>query len=451
MQSETFTVSNVELAGELLEALAAMGLKTPTEVQTQAIPAILDGQDVVVTASTGSGKTLAYLIPIAQKILNDYEWLEQPKKGQRVQALVIAPTRELAAQITAVCDQLLENTELTVAALIGGEDFKVQQKVLNRFPDIVVATPGRLIEHLDARSLSLLEVSTVVLDESDQLCDLGFTEDVQAVLGYVDEALSQADEGEERQCQTLMVSATTTGRTRKLAEDILSSPTILTVNARRAQNDNIRQQMLTADDERHKLQLLLWLLDHQTYGRAFVFVNTKAQADNLCGKLRYHKQKSAVLHSDMKQSVREGTLKSFKEGRSNILVATDLAARGLDIENVDLVINFDMARKGDEYMHRIGRTGRGGSQGDSFVLVMPSEWNLMASVERYLKIKFERCVIPELKGSFNGPKKVKASGKAAGSKKKKAKPTTSAKKAGKKSSGSKKLGKKKSAAKPAKK
>lgn len=424
MQTESTSFSDFELASELLESLNTMTLEQATEVQQKAIPAILEGQDIVITASTGSGKTLAYLIPLAQKILDDYEWLEQPKKGQRVQSLIVAPTRELASQIAQVCDQLLENTELTVCALIGGEDFKVQQKALNRFPDIVVATPGRLIEHIDARSLSLIEVSKVVLDESDQLCDLGFAEDVQTILGYVDEARSQNEEqteDDDSSCQTIMVSATTTGRTRKLAQDILDEPQILTVNARRAQNDNIRQQILTADDERHKLQLLLWLLDHESFGRAFVFVNTKAQADNLCGKLRYHKQRAAVLHSDMKQSVREGTLKAFKEGRANILVATDLAARGLDIENVDLVVNFDMARKGDEYMHRIGRTGRGGAQGQSFVLIMPNEWNLKASIERYLKVTFERKFIPELRGSFNGPKKVKASGKAAGTKKKKVK------------------------------
>ncbi|GLQ30796.1 DEAD/DEAH box helicase [Litoribrevibacter albus] len=433
--TESTSFSDFELASELLESLTNMALQEPTEVQQRAIPAILDEQDVVITASTGSGKTLAYLVPLAQKILNSYEWLEQPKKGQRVQALIVAPTRELASQITDVCDQLLEHTELTVCGLVGGEDFKVQQKALNRFPDMVVATPGRLIEHLDARSLSLIEVATVVLDESDQLCDLGFTEDVQTILGYVDEAITQNEEQEDdaRRCQTLMVSATTTGRTRKLAADVLNDPVILTINARRAQNANIRQQMLTADDERHKLQLLLWLFDHEPFGRAFVFVNTKTQADNLCGKLRYHNQRAAVLHSDMKQSVREGTLKSFKEGRSNILVATDLAARGLDVENVDIVVNFDMARKGDEYMHRIGRTGRGGAQGQSFSLIMPNEWNLMASIERYLKIKFERRFIPELKGSFNGPKKLKASGKAAGVKKKKTKTSAGKAKAGAKS------------------
>lgn len=437
MQPESTTFSDLELAAELLESLHSMALEQATDVQQKAIPAILEGQDIVITASTGSGKTLAYLVPLAQKILSDYEWLEQPKKGQRVQALIVAPTRELASQIAQVCDQLLENTELTVCGLIGGEDFKVQQKALNRFPDIVVATPGRLIEHIDARSFSLLDVSKVVLDESDQLCDLGFSEDVQTILGYVDEALTQKGEQNDEvlSCQTVMVSATTTGRTRKLAKDILNDPHILTVNARRAQNDNIRQQMLTADDERHKLQLLVWLLDHEAFGRAFVFVNTKAQADNLCGKLRYHKQKAAVLHSDMKQSVREGTLKAFKEGRANILVATDLAARGLDIDNVDLVVNFDMARKGDEYMHRIGRTGRGGSQGQSFVLIMPNEWNLKASIERYLKVTFERKFIPELKGSFNGPKKVKASGKAAGTKKKKVKVKTAPKSKKSKSAG----------------
>lgn len=416
MQPESFTFSQLELSDVLNQALAELSFENATEAQIKAIPVIQDGQDVVLTANTGSGKTLAYLLPIVGKVIEDYEFLEQPKKGQRVQAIIIAPTRELAVQISSVCEKLIESTELNVCTLIGGEDFKVQQKQLNRFPDIVVATPGRLIEQLDARSLSLREVSQVVLDESDQLCDLGFAEDVQTILGYVDEARSEL---ENASCQTIMVSATTTGRTRKLADDILNDPTFVTVNARRAQNENIRQQMLTADDERHKVQLLCWLLDNEKFGRAFVFVNTKTQADNLCGKLRYHKHRAAVLHSNMKQSVREGTLKSFKEGRANILVATDLAARGLDIDSVDIVVNFDMARKGDEYMHRIGRTGRGGAEGQAFSLIMPNEWNLMSSIERYLKVKFERKFIPELKGSFNGPKKVKASGKAAGTKKKK--------------------------------
>lgn len=417
LEKEAFTdmpFSELELAPELLHALADMGLEKCSEVQKKAIPAIQEGADIVLTASTGSGKTLAYLLPVVHKILEDYEYLDQPKKGQRVQAVIVAPTRELVKQIASVCQTLLTHTQLSVCPLIGGEDFKVQQKKLNRFPDIVVASPGRLMEQIEARSFSLKEVTQVVLDESDQLCDLGSTDDVLTILGHVDEQTLDSEEN----TQIIMASATTKGRTRKLADQVLNEPEFITVNARRDQNENIRQQILTADDERHKLKLLVWLLENEDFGRAFVFVNTRTQADNLCGKLRYHKQRSAVLHSDMKQSVREGTLNAFKEGRATILVATDLAARGLDVDNVDIVVNFDMARKGDDYMHRIGRTGRAGAEGQAFSLIMPNEWNLMASIERYLKVKFERKFIPELRGEFNGPKKVKSSGKAVSGKKK---------------------------------
>ncbi|GAA3920017.1 DEAD/DEAH box helicase [Litoribacillus peritrichatus] len=428
--------SEFDLEPELLQAIENMGFTAPTTTQMQAIPAIKEGGDMVVTASTGSGKTLSFLVPMVQKILENYEFLEQPKKGQRVQTIILAPTRELASQINSVCTSLLEFTQLNSCELIGGEDFKDQQKELNRFPDVVIATPGRLLEHLDARSLSLKEVSQVILDESDRLCDLGFADDLLAILGHLDE--DQAGTEFELECQTIMFSATTSGRTRKLAEQILKEPQFLTINARRAQNENIVQQIVLADDERHKLKLMVWLLENQPFERAIVFVNTKTQADNLCGKLRYHKQRSAVLHSNMKQSVREGTLAAYKEGRANVLVATDLAARGLDVDNIDVVINFDMARKGDDYTHRIGRTGRAGKQGESFVLIMPNEWNLMSSIERYLKIRFRPKIIEELLGEYRGPKKVKASGKAAGTKKKKKKVDPKAKKLKKKSPGKKK-------------
>jgi ATP-dependent RNA helicase SrmB len=323
-------------------------------------------------------------------------------------ALVLVPVRELADQIVKAGTELAQFTTLNLLSITGGKDFKVQERALKRLPDIVVATPGRLIEHLENESLSLSELDVLVLDEADRMLDMGFQDNVLNVMKYC-----------TAEHQTLLFSATLPSAIRRFAEEILNEPESVLVHHHREQHSDILQQIVLADDVDHKEKLLRWLLDNESYEKAIVFTNSKTLAARLDGLMRYHKFRAAQLHGDIQQKGRQATIESFRTGKVNVLIATDLAARGLDVGGIDLVINFDMPRKGDAYVHRIGRTGRAGAEGKSISLIAQPEWNLMSSIERYLKVRFERKVIKELAATYKGPKKLKASGKAASSKKKK--------------------------------
>jgi superfamily II DNA/RNA helicase len=272
-----------------------------------------------------------------------------------------------------------------------------------------VATPGRLLEQRNAGNVDLKDIEMLVLDEADRMLDMGFSEDVQRL----------ADECAQR-LQTLLFSATTGGNgLREMVAQVLREPLHLRLNSVGELNEGTRQQIITADDPLHKERLVEGLLANETYQKAIIFTNTRAQADRLYGHLVASQHKVFVLHGDKDQKERKLAIERLKQGGTKVLVATDVAARGLDIEGLDLVINFDMPRSGDEYVHRVGRTGRAGGEGLAISLICHNDWNLMSSVERYLKQRFERRVIKELKGSYQGPKNLKASGKAAGTKKKK--------------------------------
>lgn len=388
----------------LLKALSTLSFVEPTAVQAAAIPPALDGRDLRVTAKTGSGKTAAFVLPLLQRLLGE----TRPQAAAR--ALIMLPTRELALQTLKEVERFAQFTFLKAGLVTGGEGFKEQAAALRKNPDIVIGTPGRLLEHLSAGSLELCDVEVLVLDEADRMLDMGLSEDVLRLAG--------ACAGESR--QTLLFSATGGGRAlERIVDELLHEPVSLLLNRRDELNENIRQQIITADDVPHKERLLQWLLAHEAFTQAIVFTNTRAQADRLSGVLRASAVKAYVLHGEKDQEARKQVVERLRQGHINVLVATDVAARGLDIEGVDLVINFDMPRSGDEYVHRIGRAGRVGQSGAAISLICHNDWNLMSSVERYLKQAFERRVVKELQGSYQGPKKVKASGKAAGSKKKK--------------------------------
>jgi ATP-dependent RNA helicase SrmB len=220
------------------------------------------------------------------------------------------------------------------------------------------------------------------------------------------------------QRQTLLFSATVPVAVRTLAREMLRDPRTLNISQDTEEQSNIHQQYVLGDDDKHKEKLLLWLLANETFAKAIVFTNTRDRANEITGLLRYHQIKADLLHGELKQDRRNATIAAFRDGRFTVLVASDVAARGLDVKGVDLVVNFDMARKGDDYLHRIGRTGRAGETGRAISLIGPTEWNLKASIERYLKIQMERRSIKALAGNYRGPKKVKSSGKAASSRKK---------------------------------
>ena len=395
--------SQFALHERLLKAVAELKFVEPTPVQVAAIPPALEGHDLRVTAQTGSGKTAAFVLPMLNRLMGD------AKPRVVIRALILLPTRELAQQTLKEVERFSQFTFIKSGLITGGEDFKVQAAMLRKVPDILIGTPGRLLEQLNAGNLDLKAVEVLVLDEADRMLDMGFAEDVQRLAGECKGAH-----------QTLLFSATSGGSgLREMVASVLKEPKHLQLNSVSQLSDGVRQQIITADHNQHKEQLVHWLLANETYQKAIIFTNTRAQADRLYGHMVAAQLKVFVLHGEKDQKDRKLAIDRLKQGGVKILVATDVAARGLDVEGLDLVINFDMPRSGDEYVHRIGRTGRAGNQGLAISLITHNDWNLMSSIERYLKQSFERRTIKEVKGTYGGPKKVKASGKAVGVKKKK--------------------------------
>ncbi len=387
----------------LIMALEKQRIQHPTPVQAQVIPLALKAKDLLVTAETGSGKTAAFLLPVLHRLMGN----SAPDTATR--ALVLTPTRELARQVLAHCRKLMEFTRLRAEVITGGADSRYQRALLRKNPEILIATPGRLLEHIASGAADLSDLEFLVLDEADRMLDMGFSEDVLKVAAAC-----------SSQRQTMLLSATLKHRgIRSVADRVLSNPEVITVNTVREQHSSITQQVILADGIEHKQKLLVKLLQDSDFGKALVFTNTIVQANSLSGVLRYHQLRAGVLHGDMSQDERNEVMNQMRRGHLDVLVATDVAARGLDIQGVGLVVNFEMARSGDDYVHRIGRTGRAGEQGVAIALISANEWNLMSSIERYLRIRFERRKIAGLEAKYKGPKKLKASGKAAGSKKKK--------------------------------
>ena len=395
--------SQFALHERLLKAVAALNFVEPTPVQAAAIPLALQGRDLRVTAKTGSGKTAAFMLPVLNRLVD----LKQSRV--EIRALVLLPTRELAQQTLKEIERFAQFTYIKAGMITGGEDFKEQAAMLRKVPDILVGTPGRMLEQLNAGNLHLEHVQVVVLDEADRMLDMGFSEDVERL----------CNECASRE-QTLLFSATTGGAgLRDMIGKVLKDPEHLMLNTVSQLNDGTRQQIITADHNQHKEQIVQWLLANETYQKAIIFTNTRVMADRIYGHLVAKDIKAFVLHGDKDQKDRKLAIERLKQGGAKVLVATDVAARGLDVDGLDLVINFDMPRSGDEYVHRIGRTGRAGNDGLAISLICHGDWNLMSSIERYLKQTFERRTIKEVKGTYTGPKKVKASGKAVGVKKKK--------------------------------
>jgi ATP-dependent RNA helicase SrmB len=393
--------SELALNDKLLRALDDMDIDTPTDVQAQAIPVILEGKDIQVSAETGSGKTAAFILPSLQKIL------EIEERVPSTHTLILTPTRELARQIVKQTEKMARFTGIKAVALTGGQEVKYQAALLRKDPEIVVATPGRLVEHIKLKNIALGNLSTLVFDEADRMFDMGFAEDMEAIM--------VACEGQH---QTMLFSATLKhSKVAGFARQALKDPVKLTTNDG-ALPDSITQQIVLCDDEKHKDKVTAKLLHDSQYEKAIVFTNTKHKAGKLEAYLRYMGLRCGVIHGDFSQDERLRILNLLRTGTIDILVATDVAARGIDVDGVDLVINYDMTRSGDEHAHRTGRTGRAGKEGTAISLVASSEWNLMHGIERYLKIQFQHRKVAGLEAKFKGPKKLKASGKAAGKKKK---------------------------------
>ncbi|WP_225772400.1 DEAD/DEAH box helicase [Pseudomonas sp. Marseille-Q5115] len=395
--------SQFALHERLLKAVAELNFVEPTPVQVAAIPPALEGRDLRVTAQTGSGKTAAFVLPLLNRLIGP----ARPRVD--IRAIILLPTRELAQQTLKEVERFARYTFIKAGLITGGEDFKLQAAMLRKVPDILIGTPGRLLEHLNAGNLDLAQVEVIVLDEADRMLDMGFAEDVNRLCDLC-----------PPQRQTLLFSATTGGAgLRDMIAKVLKDPAHLMVNNVSDLSESVKQQIITADHNAHKEAIVQWLLANETYRKAIVFTNTRSMADRIYGHLVAKDFKVFVLHGEKDQKDRKLAIERLKQGAAKILVATDVAARGLDVDGLDLVINFDLPRSGDEYVHRVGRTGRAGNEGLAISLICHGDWNLMSSIERYLKQNFERRVIKEVKGTYSGPKKLKASGKAVGVKKKK--------------------------------
>jgi len=386
---------------QLRKAMDALGYAEPTPVQQKAIPGVLAGKSLLVSSKTGSGKTAAFLLPALEKMLGS-----APINQTSTRLLILTPTRELARQIVKIAEQLLKFTSVKVGMVCGGEEFKYQKAMLRKNPEVVIGTPGRLAEHVMHKSTDFSGLEFLVLDEADRMLEMGLSEDVLSIASTCSGAR-----------QTLLFSATLeqTGLRHLIKQVVLGESEEIYVEQ---PANRIQQQMILADDVKHKEKLALALLSNSAFEKAVVFTNTKLKAIQLDNYLRYHKFKVSALHGDITQDQRRVSLDLFRQGRTQVLVATDVAARGLDIPGVDLVINFDMAHSGDEYIHRIGRTGRVDAEGRAVSFVSKNDWNLTKGIERYIDVKFEVISVPGLTAAYKGPEKTKSSGKAVGIKKK---------------------------------
>lgn len=385
---------------ELLQNLQRMGVREPTDVQSQTIEAVLDGGDCVVSAPTGSGKTFAFLLPVMQTLL------QTRARRSQVRALVLSPTRELARQIVEQARKLCSKESLNIVALTGGDHKKTQQSYLSD-ADVLVATPGRLAEYVGEAQVDLSALQYLVVDEADRTLDMGFANEVTQIALNCNPAR-----------QTLMFSATLQGAGVQEFIEALTDPDKCQRIDVSAVVDQRQLLKILVDDREHVAKLLPALFKGREFRRAMVFVNRREQADNLHSALQAAGCRSACLHGEMDSAVRKQVHKAFTSGEANILVATDLAARGLDIRGVDLVVNAELPYNVPAYIHRAGRTGRMGNEGCVISLVSAPAWNRMAAIERYLGASIESMVVEGLQAHYRGPKKTKASGKVAGTKKK---------------------------------
>ncbi|QEI07301.1 DEAD/DEAH box helicase [Pigmentiphaga aceris] len=352
----------------ILSSITEAGFTAPTPVQEQSIPLALEGHDLMVSAQTGSGKTAAFMLPSLSRQVEG-----SPLRATGVRVLVLTPTRELAQQVSDATRVYGKNLNwLRTATVVGGMPYGAQIRSLARRVDVLVATPGRLLDHVQAGRVNLSEVETLVLDEADRMLDMGFIDDIEAIV-----ARTPATR------QTLLFSATLDGTIAKLAARMMRDPKRVEVSNQKENHANITQTLLYADDMSHKSRLLDHLLRDVNVQQAIVFTSTKRAADDLANTLADGGFASAALHGDMNQRQRTRTLSMMQRGQVQILVATDVAARGIDVQGISHVINFDLPMQAEDYVHRIGRTGRAGRDGLAFTLATHSERHKVRTIERY--------------------------------------------------------------------
>ena len=370
------------LAAELLRAVGARGYTLPTPVQREAIPAILAGRDVLAGAQTGTGKTAGFALPLLQRLATQAPAHAGRRGGPTIRALILTPTRELAAQVAEFVRVYGQHLHLKSAVVFGGVNINPQIDALRRGIDILVATPGRLLDHVSQRTLDLSRVEVLVLDEADRMLDMGFIRDIRKILALL-----------PRTRQNLLFSATFPDEIRKLADEFLATPVQIQVSRRNATADGIAQVAHPVDRER-KRELLSYLIGSRNWRQVLVFTRTKHGANRLAKQLVRDGLNAAAIHGNKSQAARTRALAEFKRGEVRVLVATDIAARGLDIDQLPHVVNFEMPHVAEDYVHRIGRTGRAGNEGEAVSLVCIDEAALLAGIERLLGRAVARVVVP---------------------------------------------------------
>ena len=367
------------LSPGVLEGVKAMGYVEPTPIQLRAIPLILAGRDVIGSAQTGTGKTAAFALPILTK-LGDGNGITR--------TLILEPTRELAAQVETAMRDFARFLNLRIAVLYGGVGYGKQTDDLKAGSDIIVATPGRLLDHIQRGQAKLEQVKYLVLDEADRMLDMGFLPDVRRILDRC-----------PRQRHTSLFSATVPPQIETLIQWAMKDPETVEIGARRSPAETVKHVVYPVAEEQ-KSELLLALLDEVNYDSVIIFCRTKHGADRVAARLKKSNHAVAVLHSNRTQKEREQALQGFRNGRFEVLVATDIAARGLDIADVSHVINFDVPQHPEDYVHRIGRTGRAQSSGDAFTIMVAEDRQHMAAVERFIGKQIERVKLPKFNYTY---------------------------------------------------
>jgi superfamily II DNA/RNA helicase len=372
--------SDLALHPLILKALEAEGYADPTPVQAAAIPPALEGRDVMATAQTGTGKTAAFLLPALSRLAVD----KPPRPAGSPRILVLAPTRELAHQVLLAVRKYGKFLRLNTVDLVGGMPYRDQLRLLSRPVDVVVATPGRLLDHAQRGRLNLSSIDVLILDEADRMLDMGFSEDVDAIVAAC---------GQTR--QTLLFTATLDRRMAKLAERLLSNPVRVTIEDT-AGDPHIDQRLFHADDLAHKHRLLHHFAASAEVSKAIVFTATKRDAESLARALTEAGHAAGALHGDMTQGARNHTLDQLRSGKIRLLVATDVAARGIDVRDISHVINFDLPRVAQDYVHRIGRTGRAGAEGIAISFAGRADRESLMRIQQYIKAEMTVSLIAGL-------------------------------------------------------
>jgi len=364
--------SNLGLSDEIVRAVTARGYTVPTPVQAQAIPLILQGQDLLAGAQTGTGKTAGFTLPILQ-LLSGRSPQIPSKRRFPVRALILTPTRELAAQVEESVQAYGQHLDLNSMTVFGGVNITPQIRQLRGRVDILVATPGRLLDHVQQGTVDLSQVEILVLDEADRMLDMGFIRDIRRILSLL-----------PKERQSLLFSATFSKEIKALAQTMLNDPALIEVPRQNPKAELIEQKMYRVGSDR-KASLLVHLIQQNNWYQVLVFTRTKHGADRLANRLAQSDIPALAIHGNKSQAVRTRTLAKFKDGTLQVLVATDIAARGIDISELPMVINYELPNVPEDYVHRIGRTGRAGSAGEAISLVSADERKYLVSIERLIK------------------------------------------------------------------